>query len=170
MGERRGLSDARRAAIHERPRIEGCGVEDPVLNTPAASASRAAVVKLLLDTCAFLWLAGGQSLSAAATAVVRDPANDVFLSSASAWEIVVKHAKGKLPLPEPPDRFIPARRERRGIAALPFDEESAVQGTRLSPLHQDPFDRMLIAQAIAHGLAIVTPDPLITLYPVRVIW
>jgi PIN domain nuclease of toxin-antitoxin system len=56
------------------------------------------------------------------------------------------------------------------VAALPFDEESALYGTRLPPLHRDPFDRMLIAQAVAHGLAIVTPDPLIRQYPVRVIW
>jgi len=127
-------------------------------------------VKLLLDTCTFLWLSGGQPLSAAATAAVRDPANEVFLSSVSVWEIVVKHAKGRLPLPEGPDRFIPARRERRGIAPLSFDEASALQGVRLPPLHRDPFDRMLVAQAIASSLVIVTPDPLITQYPIRVIW
>jgi PIN domain nuclease of toxin-antitoxin system len=77
---------------------------------------------------------------------------------------------GWLPLPEPPDRLIPTERRLRGVAALPFDEDSALQGLRLPLLHRDPFDRMLIAQAIALGLAIVTPDPLITQYPVRVIW
>ena len=83
---------------------------------------------------------------------------------------MTKSQLGRLPLPEPPDRLIPAERALRGVAALPFDEESALHGMRLPWLHRDPFDRMLISQAIAHGLAIVTPDPLISQYPIRVIW
>ena len=127
-------------------------------------------MRLLLDTCTFLWLAGGGSLSPAAAAAVRDPSNDVYLSAVSTWEIVAKHRAGRLPLPEPPDRLIPAERRLRGVTALPFDEESALQGLRLPALHRDPFDRMLIAHAIALGLAIVTPDQAIAQYPVRVIW
>lgn len=127
-------------------------------------------MRLLLDTCTFLWWAGGRPLSAGATAAVRDPSNEVFLSAVSVWEIVTKHRAGRLPLPEPPDRLIPAERSLRGVTPLPFDEDSALQGTRLPALHRDPFDRMLIAQAIALGLAIVTPDPAITQYPVRAIW
>jgi PIN domain nuclease of toxin-antitoxin system len=127
-------------------------------------------VRLLLDTCTFLWLAGGSSLSAAAAAAVRDPSNEVFLSAISTWEIASKHRAGRLPLPEPPERLIPTERGLRGVRALAFDEESALQVTRLPPLHRDPFDRMLISQAIAGGLAIVTPDPLVTQYLVRVIW
>lgn len=127
-------------------------------------------MRLLLDTCTFLWWAGGRTLSAGATAAVQDPSNDVFLSAVSVWEIVTKHGAGRLPLPEPPDRLIPAERQLRGVTPLAFDEESALQGTRLPALHRDPFDRMLIAQAIALGLAIVTPDPAIAQYPVRVIW
>ena len=128
-------------------------------------------MKLLLDTCTFLWLAGGgRSLSHGAADAVRDPSNEVFLSAVSTWEIVVKHGMGRLPLPESPDRLIPIERRLRGIAALAFDEDSALQGLRLPQLHRDPFDRLLIAQAIAFGLAIVTPDPLIAQYPVRVIW
>jgi PIN domain nuclease of toxin-antitoxin system len=127
-------------------------------------------VRLLLDTCTFLWLAGGGPLSDAAADAIRAPANDVYLSAASVWEVVTKHQRGRLPLPEPPEKLIPTERKLRGVVALPFDEDSALQGLRLPLLHRDPFDRMLIAQAIAHGLAIVTPDPLITQYPVRVIW
>ena len=127
-------------------------------------------MKLLLDTCVFLWLAGGRSLSTTATDAVRTPSNEVFLSAVSVWEIVTKHRAGRLPLPESPDRLIPTERRLRGVTALAFDEDSALQSIRLPLLHRDPFDRMLIAQAIALGLAIVTPDPLITQYPVRVIW
>jgi PIN domain nuclease of toxin-antitoxin system len=127
-------------------------------------------MKLLLDTCTFLWLAGGRSLSASAEAVVRDPSNDVLLSAVSVWEIVTKHKAGKLSLPESPERLIPTERRLRGVEPLAFDEDSALVATRLPPLHRDPFDRMLIAQAIALGLAIVTPDPLVGQYPVRIIW
>jgi PIN domain nuclease of toxin-antitoxin system len=128
-------------------------------------------VRLLLDTCTFLWLASGSgSLPAVAAAAIRSPANDVFLSAISVWEIGVKYKAGRLPLPEPPDRLIPVERRLRGVAALDFDEESAFQLVRLPLLHRDPFDRMLICQAIAGSAAIVPPDPLITQYPVRVIW
>lgn len=127
-------------------------------------------MRLLLDTCTFLWLAGGGSLSAVAAASIRNPANDVFLSAVSVWEIASKHRAGRLALPEPPDRLIPTERDLRGVVALPFDEEAALQVLRLPPLHRDPFDRMLVSQAIAGSLAIVTPDPLITQYPVRIVW
>ena len=127
-------------------------------------------MRLLLDTCSFLWLAGGTPLSEAAVTVVRDPANDLYLSAVSTWEISTKYQSGRLPLPESPERLIPIERRLRGIEELAFDEESALQVLRLPPLHRDPFDRMLISQAIAGSLAIVTPDPLITQYPVRVIW
>lgn len=127
-------------------------------------------MRLLLDTCSFLWLAGGTPLSEAAVTVVRNPANDLYLSAVSTWEISTKYQSGRLPLPESPERLIPIERRLRGIEELAFDEESALQVLRLPPLHRDPFDRMLISQAIAGSLAIVTPDPLITQYPVRVIW
>jgi PIN domain nuclease of toxin-antitoxin system len=127
-------------------------------------------MKLLLDTCTFLWLAGGASLSTLAAAAIREPSNEVFLSAVSTWEIASKHRAGRLPLPESPDRLIPVERGQRGVLSLAFDEDSALQVLRLPALHRDPFDRMLISQAIAGGLAIVTPDPLIAQYPVRVIW
>ncbi len=127
-------------------------------------------MRLLLDTCTFLWLAGGGSLSPAAAAAVRDPSNEVLLSAVSVWEIASKYGSGRLPLPESPQQLIPAERRLRGVNTLAFDEESALQVLRLPALHRDPFDRMLISQSIAHGLAIVTPDPLITQYPVRIIW
>jgi PIN domain nuclease of toxin-antitoxin system len=128
-------------------------------------------VKLLLDTCTFLWIAGaGRDLPVRVRELALSPDNEVFLSVVSAWEIVVKHANGRLPLPDHPERLVPAERERRGIASLPFDEESALHVTRLPVLHRDPFDRMLVSQAIVHGLTILTPDPIISRYPARTIW
>lgn len=127
-------------------------------------------MKLLLDSCTFLWLAGGSRLSEAAAAAYRDPSNEVYLSSASVWEITIKHQSGRLLLPEPPHILIPAERRLRGIAPLPVDEDAVYQLPKLPPLHRDPFDRILVCQAIAHSLAILTPDPLIHQYPVRVVW
>jgi PIN domain nuclease of toxin-antitoxin system len=92
------------------------------------------------------------------------------ISPASAWEIAIKHGRGRLPLPVPLDRFLPTVRERYSLASLPIDEESALHIVKLPALHADPFDRMLVSQAIVHGLTIVTPDPLVTQYPARTIW
>ena len=128
-------------------------------------------MRLLLDTCTFLWIAADASeLSPRARALFESPEHEVFLSAASAWEIGVKHALGRLPLPQPPGRFVPAMREMHAIESLPIDEESVLQADRLPPLHRDPFDRLLVCQAIVHGLAILSPDPLVAAYPVRVLW
>jgi len=128
-------------------------------------------VRLLLDTCTFLWIAAGsEELSAPARSACADPDNEVFLSAVSAWEIAVKHALGRLPLPEAPLRYVPSARSRHGIAPLPLEEQAALQLPKLPELHRDPFDRMLVCQAIAHGLEIVTPDPAIAQYPVRSLW
>lgn len=128
-------------------------------------------MRLLLDTCTFLWIVGGtRDVSACARELFVDPDNDVYLSAVSAWEIALKHAAGRLPLPEPPERFVPAERRRHGIDALDLDEETALHLGRLPLLHRDPFDRMLVCQAIVHGLVILGPDPLITQYPIRTAW
>lgn len=128
-------------------------------------------MKLLLDTCTFLWtLSGEPRLPARVAAMVQDPDNDVFLSAASAWEISIKYAAGKLTLPRDPARFVPAMRADRGFTALPVDEESALHIAKLPPLHGDPFDRILVSQAIVHGLTILTPDPVIARYPARTMW
>ena len=128
-------------------------------------------MKLLLDTCTFLWIAGGEpKLPQRVGALYQSPDNEVYLSAASVWEIAVKHANGRLPLAASPQSLVPQERERCGVAPLSIDEETALHVGRLPPLHRDPFDRLLVAQAIVHGLTILTPDPLITQYPARVIW
>jgi len=128
-------------------------------------------MRILLDTCTFLWIIGdAPELSKRARELFVDPANDVFLSAVSAWEISVKHGLGRLSLPEPPEKFIPFQRERHGIEALPLEEEATLYLNRLPSSHRDPFDRMLICQAIVHGMVILTPDELVTQYPVRSLW
>lgn len=128
-------------------------------------------MRLLLDTCTCLWLFSNDArLSPTAKSQFQDPGNEIFLSPVSIWEIIAKHKLGKLPLPHPPGLYIPQQREKHGIESLPLDEESVSQLDRLPGIHKDPFDRMLVCQAIAHGLIILTPDPLITQYPVRTSW
>jgi PIN domain nuclease of toxin-antitoxin system len=128
-------------------------------------------VKLLLDTCAILWLArGDKTLSSNARLALSRRDADGIVSAASCWEVAVKHARGRLPLPVPLGQFFPMVRERYGFKSLPIDEESALHVAKLPRLHADPFDRMLVSQAIVHGLTIVTPDPLVTQYPARTIW
>lgn len=128
-------------------------------------------MRLLLDTCAFLWIIGdAQELSAAARQAFADPGNEVFLSAASAWEIAVKNRLGRLPLPEPPDRFVPRSREAHGIASLDIAEEAALHVARLPDLHRDPFDRILVAQALLGGLVLVTPDEALRQYAVPALW
>lgn len=128
-------------------------------------------MRLLLDTCTFLWIvAGAPELSDVARTHFRDAGNEVYLSAVSTWEIAVRHRLGKLPLPAPAEQFVPKERVQHGIESLALDEASTTHLYRLPPLHRDLFDRMLVCQAIEHGLTIVTPDPLISQYPVRTVW
>ena len=128
-------------------------------------------MRVLLDTVTFLWIVeGSDRLSPAAIAVFRNPDHSVFLSVVSAWEIAVKHELGRLPLPERPERFIPRMRNAHRIETLPLDESAALQLPKLPELHRDPFDRMLVCQAIDGGLTILTPDDLIRQYPVSSSW
>lgn len=128
-------------------------------------------MKLLLDTAPLLWLAtGSEELSPRVREAVMDPDTEVWLSAASAWEIGVKHALGRLPLPQPPEELVPAIRKAYAVRSLPVDEEAALYVHRLPRLHRDPFDRMLVCQAIAHGLQLATPDPEIRRYPVPTMW
>ena len=124
-------------------------------------------MKLLLDTHIFLWLLDDiDRVPRAALQAIRDPRNDVFLSVASIWEAVIKHQTGKLSVPGPPEIFLPQQRERHGIASLLITERTLTFLPTLPPLHRDPFDRILISQALEHGLSIVTVDAAIRLYSV----
>ncbi len=128
-------------------------------------------MKILLDTCTFLWiLLDDPKLPSRARELFADPENKVFMSSISAWEIAIKHSLGRLSLPQAPTEYIPTQRKHHQIEALSLDEESALAIDRLPDLHRDPFDRALVAQAITHGLTLLTPDPLVHQYPARCTW
>ena len=125
----------------------------------------------LLDTCVFLWLSDQtEHLSAGARAILEDPANSLVVSQISSLEIQIKYNRGKLPLGLPPERFIRAAIEHHGLHYLTLADEHIWTMAKLPLLHGDPFDRILIAQAICDGLPLITPDPMIHAYPIRTIW
>ncbi|MBD2434299.1 MULTISPECIES: type II toxin-antitoxin system VapC family toxin [Fischerella] len=127
-------------------------------------------MKILLDTHIFLWfISGDNRLSADVRDAIRDSDNEVYLSVVSIWESIVKYQLGKLPLPLSPEIYLPKQRERHQIANLDLDEGSVTQLTKLPLLHRDPFDRMLICQALQHNLTIATVDPEIIKYSINVI-
>ena len=124
-------------------------------------------MRLLLDTHVFLWfITGDTRLPETFKEAISDTENEAFLSVASFWEIVVKNQLGKLPLPESPGTYIPKVRELHQILSLPILESDLVQLSSLPLIHRDPFDRILICQAIANELTIVTVDPIIKSYGV----
>lgn len=126
---------------------------------------------LLLDTCTFLWIANEDGeLTSKICSEFSNPENRVFLSSVSYWEILIKYRLKRLKLPEAPAQFVPKFREKHRIESLALQEEAVTQLARLPNYHKDPFDRILVCQAIAHGLIIATPDPHIVQYPVRTVW
>jgi PIN domain nuclease of toxin-antitoxin system len=125
-------------------------------------------MRLLLDTAALLWIASGSTkLSPAARAAYEDQANDIYLSVISLWEIIVKNRLGKLPLPSAVPELLEPLRQTRAAQILPLTE-SAVQ--TLPEHHRDPFDRMLVCQAIDENLILVTPDATLAGYPVKMLW
>ena len=128
-------------------------------------------MRLLLDTVAFIWLAEGDArLMESGRAAISNPDNDIYLSAASAWEIAIKYDLGRLRLRVHPEEYVVEQRRLHRINSLSITEEATLQVGKLPSLHRDPFDRILVAQAIVEGLTILTPDRLIRMYPVRVRW
>jgi PIN domain nuclease of toxin-antitoxin system len=128
-------------------------------------------MNILLDTCTFLWLIfDNDELSDTARKIFTEPDNDVYLSAASCWEISIKSSLGRLRLPEEPGLFLPKQRSQHLIEPLPITEAATFLLPKLPQHHKDPFDRIMICQAIEHSLVLLTPDPLITRYPVRTVW
>jgi PIN domain nuclease of toxin-antitoxin system len=127
-------------------------------------------MKLLLDTHAFLWyISDDPKLPRYAYNAIRDKSNEVFLSVVSVWETLVKYKNGKLLLPSDADEYIDASRIAHRIADLALDRRAVAHLLSLPAHHRDPFDRMLICQALAHGLTVVTSDVLFRRYPISVL-
>jgi PIN domain nuclease of toxin-antitoxin system len=124
-------------------------------------------MKILLDTHVFLWyISADPRLPTAFRDAIRDSANEVYLSAVSVWEAVIKYALGKLPLPEAPAAYLPRQRAAHRIAPLPVEEGAFPYLAGLPPLHRDPFDRLLLAQALQHGMTLATVDDAVRAYPV----
>lgn len=120
--------------------------------------------RLLLDTHAFLWwLSDDAVLGANARAVIAEGRNEIYVSAASVWEINIKQVLGKLQAPDDLEKVV----EDENIIRLPISLSHAESAGKLPPLHNDPFDRILVAQAQAEGLVIVTADEHIPKYGVR---
>jgi PIN domain nuclease of toxin-antitoxin system len=127
-------------------------------------------MRLLLDTHVFLWyISADPNLPATFRDAIQEPANAVYLSVASVWEAVIKYALGKLPLPEPPAHYMPRQREAHRITSLPIEEEALNHLAGLPALHRDPFDRILIAQSLQHGLTMATVDDAMRAYPITLL-
>lgn len=128
-------------------------------------------MRLLLDTHAFLWwVTDDDRLSERAGELIADGANDVFFSAASAWEIAIKAGLGRIRLYEDAWSLTPQQLERNAFQALPIHVAHAVAVITLPDVHGDPFDRMLVAQALTEGLTIVSADENLAHYPVPVVW
>ena len=128
-------------------------------------------MKLLLDTHTFLWwTTDDPQLSATALDLIADNRNTLYWSAASSWEVSIKYALGRLPLPDIPEQFLPAELGRNRIESIPIIDAHAFQAGRLPRYHRDPFDRMLVAQAQVEGLGLITNDSSIRRYEVEVYW
>jgi len=127
-------------------------------------------MKILLDTHIFLWFISGDTrLSADVRDIIQDLDNEIYLSVVSIWEAIVKYKLGKLPLPETPEIYFPKHCDRHQIFNLDLDQASVSQLAKLPPLHRDPFDRMIICQALQNNMAIATVDEIVRAYPVSLI-
>jgi PIN domain nuclease of toxin-antitoxin system len=127
-------------------------------------------MKVLLDTHCWLWMqAEPDRFSSETRKLLLDPDNELFLSAASSWEIAIKYALGKLPLPEPPSTYVPSRLQSSGVIGLAIEHAHALHVESLPPHHRDPFDRLLIAQAQLEELPIMTADRALASYSVTIV-
>ncbi len=128
-------------------------------------------MNLLLDTQVWLWsLLAPERLNREAQTLLAQVQNQLYLSSASVWEISIKAGLGKLPLPEPPASYVTSRMESQGILTLNITRAHALEVFNLPAHHRDPFDRMLIAQSRVEKFPVLTADPLFKVYEVEIIW
>ena len=122
-------------------------------------------MKLLLDTHIFLWfISGNERLSEKYRQEISNLDNDVFVSVISIWECTIKYQLGKLPFPKSPEIYLPEQRKRHSLDSLTIDENTIAQLVKLPSLHRDPFDRLLMCQALEHDLVMLTEDKAVLAY------
>jgi PIN domain nuclease of toxin-antitoxin system len=128
-------------------------------------------MKYLLDTHVFLWwITDSPLISDKVSQLIIEGSSDLYWSSASSWEISIKYANGKLPLPDKPEIFLPFELTNNRITSLSITDEHAFLAGQLPPHHRDPFDRMLIAQSNFEKMALISSDQLISQYQVSLFW
>lgn len=128
-------------------------------------------MRLLLDTHAFLWFVlNDPSLSAKARDLIAEAENEVFVSPATYWELAIKISLGKYSLEGAFEAFFADQLARNDFNILPIQIAHAAVLSRLPFVHRDPFDRMLVAQAMAEGISLVSGDEMLKGYPVNVVW
>jgi PIN domain nuclease of toxin-antitoxin system len=128
-------------------------------------------MNLLLDTSAFLWyISGDRRLPVDVRDAIRDPDAQVWLSVLSLWEAAIKQQLSRLQLPDDAWSYLTRQRDRHDVGGLDLSGGAVAHLSKLPGYHRDPFDRMLICQAIEHALTIVTGDAQVTRYPVKVLW
>ena len=128
-------------------------------------------MRALLDTHAFLWwIVGDERLSDCASRAIADRRNEIFVSAASIWEIAIKGRLGRLSIPGDPGAFIGGQIVENSFRGLPIVAGHALRVWDLPDHHQDPFDRLLVAQAQVEGLTLVSRDRQVARYEVEVLW
>jgi PIN domain nuclease of toxin-antitoxin system len=128
-------------------------------------------MRYLLDTHTFLWwITDDRQLSSVVRQIIAAPEHEILFSAASAWEAAIKAQLGRISLPNDPTEFVRRQISINGFVPLPITMEHALGVASLPPLHRDPFDRLLIAQALLEDVPLLTADHLITQYPVHVVW
>ena len=128
-------------------------------------------MRYLLDTNAWLWSVGATELiGKAGLSILTDGAQEIHLSVASIWEVMIKAAVGQLALPESPPAYVTSRLARQGVRSLPISQAHVFKVYDLPFHHRDPFDRLLIAQAMVEGMTILTADAAFRRYNVDMVW
>jgi PIN domain nuclease of toxin-antitoxin system len=128
-------------------------------------------MKYLLDTVVWLWSVGPtQTIGTAGLEILANSHQEIYLSAASSWEIAIKTRLGKFQLPEPPGRYVPKRLAEQGIRSLPISQDHSLRVYDLPAHHSDPFDRMIIVQALVEKMTVLTSDRAFEKYPIDVVW
>jgi PIN domain nuclease of toxin-antitoxin system len=128
-------------------------------------------MKYLLDTVVWLWSVGSsEAIGDAGLEILSSGDEEIYFSAASSWEIAIRTKLGKFRLPEEPVSYVPRRLTEQGIRSLPVTQSHSLKVYDLPSHHHDPFDRLIIAQAIFEELTILTSDRIFAKYPVDVVW